>query len=139
MDNSLIVFLINDSARAIKGQYEDGGVKTLFKTFDATINVDDFAVVESSTRHELTVVKVTEVDVDINFDTEKNVKWVVQKIDMPPYKTVLTQEREAISAVQAAERARKKEELRATMFANHETKIKALSLSTAEQDEPISE
>lgn len=66
MDNSRIVFLINDQVRAVKAKYEDSGAAEMFKTFDATIQVGDLAVVQSTTRHMMTVVKVTEIDVDVN-------------------------------------------------------------------------
>lgn len=134
MDNSTIVLLINDECRAIEGVYEEGGSPTTFKTFDPTIKVDDYCVVQSTTRHELTTVKVTDVDVDINFDTTKGLKWVVQKIDMPYFETILSQEAEAITAVQAAERKRKKAELRKSLMADHEDSIQALTITKIEDD-----
>jgi len=129
MKQSLIVFLINDTVRAIKGRYEDGGVETVFKTLDPSIKVDDFAVVQSGTRHGMTVVKVTSVDVDIDLESNVDVSWVVQKIDMASFSVTLDQEARAISAVQAAEKARKRDELRKSLFANHETTIAALELA----------
>ncbi len=132
MDNSTIVLLINDECRAVEGVYEEGGSKTVFKTFDPTLSVDDYAVVQSSTRHEMTTVQITAVDVDINFDTTKNLKWVVQKIDTSYFNTILAQEAEAITAVQAAERKRKKAELRKSLMADHEDSIQALTITKIE-------
>ncbi|QDP64882.1 MAG: hypothetical protein Unbinned5081contig1001_39 [Prokaryotic dsDNA virus sp.] len=129
MDNSTIVLLINDDARVIRGQYEDGGKITNFKTLDQGIKVDDMIVVESSTRHGMTVVKVVETDIDINFDTETDVRWVVQKIDTKNFATVLDQEKEAIATVQSAERRRKKEALRKSVFAEAEDRINTLQLA----------
>lgn len=129
MDNSRIVFLINDQVRAIKAKYEDNGPAEMFKTFDATLAVGDLAVVQSGTRHMMTVVKVTEVDVDVNFDGATAIQWVVQKIDTPAFDAILAQEGQAISAVQAAELRRKKEELRRTMFKDHEASIASLALA----------
>lgn len=130
MDNSRIVFLINDQVRAVKAKYEDSGAAEMFKTFDATIQVGDLAVVQSTTRHMMTVVKVTEIDVDVNFDSTTTIPWVVQKIDAPKFDAILAQEAQAISAVQAAELRRKKDELRATMFKDHEASIAALALTS---------
>lgn len=132
MHNSTIVLLINDEARVVKGVYEEGGKSALFKTFDHTIKEDDLVVVQSSTRHEMTVVKVTEVDVEINFDTTGEIKWVVQKIEQDDFARLLEQEEEAIAAVQEAERNRKKKELKASLFENHEDKLASLSLSNSE-------
>lgn len=136
MDNSLIVLLINDNARAIKGQYEDGGPKELFKTMDPTIQVDDLVVVESGTRHGMTVVKVTEVDVAVNFDTDRTVKWVIQGIDADSFNVVKEQEKAAIAAVQEAEQSRKKAELVKSMFAHHEEKLKTLEIAKMDDPEP---
>ena len=136
MDNSTIVFLINDDTRAVMGRYEANGGSTLFKTMDPTISVGDLCVVESTTRHEMTVVEITAVDVDVNFDTQSNVKWVVQKIDKAKHAELIEQETAAISAVQHAERARKKDELRKSLFAAHEGQIKALSLSKMDDTGP---
>lgn len=111
MHTSKILFLINESARAVRGIYEEGHKPTLFKTLDDTIQVDDFAVVQSGTRHGMTVVKITEVDVDIDFDASEEVQWLVQKIDRQAFDKVLRQEKQAISAVQVAEHRRKREEL----------------------------
>lgn len=130
MDNSRIVFLINDHARAVMAKYEEGGNAEMFKTFDPSIKVDDLAVVQSSTRHNMTVVKVTAVDVDVNFDATTPLNWIVQKIDKPSFDRVLEQEAQAISAVQAAELRRKKEELRKTMFKDHEDSIAKLALTS---------
>jgi hypothetical protein len=138
MDNSRIVFLINDTVCAIEAQYEENGTKEVFKTFDHTLAVDDLAVVQSGTRHGMTVVKVCKINVDVNFDSSAPIKWVVQKIDKPGFDRVLGQEAEAIAAVQAAELRRKKEELRQTMFKDHEASIARLSLASR-ADEPVTE
>lgn len=129
MKQSLIVFLINDTVRAIKGRYEEGGVDTIFKTLDPDIKVDDFVVVQSGTRHGMTVVKVVAVDVDVDLESSIDVLWAVQKIDMNAFGVTLAQEAKAISAVQAAEKARKRDELRKSLFANHENTIAALELA----------
>lgn len=129
MKQSLIVFLINDSVRAIKGRYEDGGSETVFKTLDQDIKVDDFVVVQSGTRHGMTVVKVTGVDIDVDLESNIDMLWVVQKIDTPSFSVTLEQEQKAIAAVNAAEKARKRDELRKSLFANHEATISALEIA----------
>lgn len=138
MDNSRIVFLINDTVRAVMAKYEDGASAEMFKTFDSTLEVGDLAVVESNTRHNMTVVKVTAIDVDVNFDATTPLKWIVQKIDKPAFDAILTQEGQAVAAVQAAELRRKKEELRKTMFKDHEASIAALTLATVTES-PVTE
>lgn len=136
MDNSTIVLLINDQCRAIEAQYEDGGKVHTFETLDPEIEVDDLVVVQSGTRHEMTVVKVTAVDVDINFDTERNIKWVVQRVDTGAFSAILTKEDEAIATVQRAERERKKQELRESLFKNHEAEMKRLAIANVSDGDP---
>lgn len=135
MNNSKLVLLINDDARCIKAKYDDHEPPKLFKTFDQTIAEDDMVVVTTDTRHGFTVVKVTEVDVEIDFDKEETVRWIVQKVEMEAFKEVLDQEQEAISLVHSAERNRKKKELRESLFANNEAELKALSMAKVIEDE----
>lgn len=135
MNNSMIVFLINDSVRAIKGEYEVDGALTMFKTMDPEIRVDDLVVVQSTTRHEMTVVRVKEVDVDVDFDTSAEIKWAVHRIDRAMFDEVLRQEGDAIKAVQQAEKRRKKEELRDSLFKDHQERIKTLELAQSKDDE----
>lgn len=134
MDNSKIVFLINDQVRAVRAVYEETSNKTqqvyVFKTLDQTLAVDDLAVVESGTRHGFTIVKLIEVDVDLNFDDPAETKWVVAGVRMEDFSAIKKQEAAAISAVQQAELRRKKAELRATMFKDHEESIAQLALAT---------
>ncbi len=129
MQNSTIVFLINEDARAVNAQYEKDGSSTTFKTLDATIKVDDFVVVESGTRHGMTVAKVTAVDIDIDFEAAKNIQWIVQKINSPEFNKILELERQAIATVQNPERRRKRDELRKNLFADQQDQIKALGLA----------
>lgn len=134
MDNSKIVFLINDQARAVMGTYEDTAAPEMFKTLDQSVAVGDMVAVQSTTRHKITVVKVTAVDVDVNFDSATPLKWIVQRLDAPAFEAILASEAQAISAVQQAELRRKKQELRKTMFADHEESIAALTLTHRAED-----
>lgn len=129
MDNSKIVFLINDQARCMEAIYEVNGNAEVFKTLDPTISEGDLVVVQSGTRHNMTVAKVTRADVDVNFDSTAPIKWIVQRIDGKAFDQILASEGEAVAAVQAAELRRKKAELRKTMFADHEDSIAKLALT----------
>lgn len=142
MHDSTTVFLINDDVRAVKGRYWPEGQTPsrdraneieIFKTFDQTISVGDKVVVETDSRHKMTVVEITEVDYDINFEADKDVRWVIQKVDKPAYDALIEQEREAIATVKSAEKRRKREELKAALFADKDAKIKALSLAKSNE------
>lgn len=138
MNNSMIVFLINDSARAIMAQYEDGKQPYMFKTLDPTIKKDDLVVVQTGTRHGYTVVKVTAVDVDVDFESGVELKWVVDKVDLTDFETTLELEAQAASAVQQAELRRKKAALRETLFKDQESMMNGLALAN-HSETPVTE
>jgi hypothetical protein len=129
MDNSKIVFLINDQVRAIRASYETTQASEVFKTFDESIEVDDYIIVQSEARHGFSVCKVREINVNVDFDSNTPIKWAAQRLAKEDFDKVLAQEAQAITAVQTAELRRKKEELRKSMFADHEDTIAALTLS----------
>ena len=135
MHKSRIVFVINDAVRAIEAKYEDGGNAETFKTLDPTIKVDDLVVVESGTRHGMTVVKVTAVDVEPDLDSQTPVKWAVQRIDVWSFKDILAAETEATETVQAIERRRKKDALREALFKDSEESINSLKLANHSDDD----
>lgn len=129
MHPSKIVFLINDHVRAVHARYEPTGKLETFKTLDPTIDKDDLVVVESDTRWDMTVVKVEAVDVEVDLDSGAGIKWITQRIDTHAFGETLALEAKAIEAVQAAERKRKKAELRKSLFADHEDSIATLKLA----------
>jgi len=133
MDNSKIVFLVNDAARAVRAQYEDGQPPSIksytFKTLDATLKVGDIAVVQSNTRWGYTTVKITEINVDVDFDSNIEMKWLVAKVDLAAFERIVEMENAAIAVVQSAELRRKKAEHRKTLFADQEAAMDALALA----------
>lgn len=131
MNYSTAVFLINNKVRAVKCTYEAeaNAPKTLFKTFDETIKVDDFVIVPTNTRHKMTICKVVEVDVDVDFDSSTQVEWVVGTVERANYEEMLAQEAAAIQAIKAAELRKKREDLRDSMLKNHMAEIAALPIA----------
>lgn len=111
MNYTTAVMLINPNIRAIKATYEVNGVPTIFKTLDQDITVDDLVVVVTDTRHKMTVVKVTEVDVDVDFDSATVVTWVVDKIDPAKHQFLIEKENDAIKTIRAAELRDKRKQM----------------------------
>ena len=135
MDSSKIVFLINDQVRLIRVSYDNQvtGEKPsvyLFKTLDQTVAVDDFVVVETGTRHGLTVCKVIEVDLDVDFDDGISLKWAFQRVDSAAIELIRAQEGEAMKAAARAELKRKRDQLREGIFAEHSEMLTGLALTT---------
>lgn len=132
MNYSLALLLINNAARAVRCTYEKDkhAKQDMFKTLDPEIQVDDLVVVTTSTRHGFTVVKVVEVDVDVDFDDTTEIKWISHRLDMAPFDHLLEQEKTAIAAIRSAEKRKKRDDLRQSLFADHAEEIKALPIST---------
>lgn len=131
MNYSTAVFLINDKVRAVLGTYEagDNAAKTMFKTFDATVNKGDFVLVPTNTRHNMTVVKITDVDVEFDIETTTNVEWVIERIDLSAFEQMKAQEQAAITTIQSAEKNRKRKALREAIFADAETTLNKLPIA----------
>lgn len=136
MESSRLIFLINDQARAVKAIYEDGAGAEIFKTLDPSLKVNDLAVVQSGTRHKMTVVKITEIGIEVDLDSTVPLKWLVQKIDMDGFDALLKDEAAAADHVQGVERRRRKDELRKALLGD--AAIGSLAISHAgEVVEPV--
>lgn len=113
MNYSTAVLLVNDKIKVVKGLYQEDGKPGIFKTLDPTLKVDDYAVVESSTRWSITTVKITEIDtVDIDFDSSEQLKWVVQKINMNGHQEVKKMEAQAIDIIKKGELRKRREDIK---------------------------
>lgn len=140
MNYSTAIFLINPKVRAIAAIYEPDtdsrkAPRTVFKTFDQTISVDDFVLVPTETRHKMTVNKVVEVDVEPDLEASACMQWVIGVVDRASYEDVLAQENRAIDLMKAAEKTHAREELRKKMMAHvDETKLAALQITRMSGD-----
>lgn len=138
MNLSTAVFLINDNARAIVATYEatENAPRTMFKSFDPSIKVDDYVVVPTDTRHRMTVCKVVEVDVEVDFDSPTQIAWIIGRIDLADVTQIKEQEAAAIAAIQAAEKLKKRKALQDSMnalLAETGGDLKLLSIAPASE------
>ena len=128
MNYSSAVMLINANIRAIQTLYQPDTtdstgrvagrqVRTLFKTLDPTIAVGDLVIVPSGTRHGFTTNKVEAVDVDVDFENEIEIKWIVDKINLDGYNTTLVEEKKWIDQCKKAEKRDQAQKLKDKMFA----------------------
>lgn len=125
---STAIFLINQHARAIKTEYEADGPTTIHKTLDPDVKVDDLVIVQTGTRHGFTVVKVCEVDVDIDLESKTPMKWIVSKLDIEEFKKLDTQEADAIDKIKSARLREKRNKLRDALL-NDTEELKGLAIS----------
>ena len=122
MNYSTALFLFNDKLRAVGVSYDPNcknEALIAFKTLDPDLKPGDFVVVPTDTRHKMTVVKVIEVDLDVDFESPVQMQWIVGHVDRASYEETLTQEGRAIAKMKSAEAHKKREELKKAMFAEH--------------------
>lgn len=129
MNHSKTVFLINDQVRAIRGSYQQDGTTAVFKTLDQTIKKDDLVVVQTGTRHGMTVIKTTEVDIDLDMDSPEKIEWVVQKVDQQAFSDLIAQEDEMLAKVKKAELRKKRGDLADALFKDDMEAMKALPIA----------
>ncbi|MDJ0512780.1 MAG: hypothetical protein QNJ62_04985 [Methyloceanibacter sp.] len=134
MNYSRAIFLISDDVRVIECTYEaeENAPRTAFKSLDASIKEGDYVVVPTKSRHQMTVCKVAATDAEPDLESSKDIDWIVGVVSRANFEEITRQENEAIDRIRAAERRRKKKELRATMLADAEEEIKALPIATAQ-------
>lgn len=141
MNYSKAVLLVNDNIRVVACSYEpdvkdaSGRItqrqgRYHFKTVDTSLKVGDLVVVPTDSRHGMTVIKVEEVDVEVEIDDDIELKWIISKVDDSAYQTVLKEEAAAIALLKKAEKKDQKKKLKEKMlaFVDEETASK-LSLS----------
>lgn len=112
MNYSTAVMLINPAIRAVKGQYEENGPHEVFKTLDQELKPGDFAVVESGTRWNITTVKISEVDVDVDFDSSKQMGWVIGKVESAAHEKLKKMEADAIDLIKKGELRKRRQDIR---------------------------
>lgn len=146
MNYSMALFLINNRARAIVCSYrpkEEAKKRSsgelnfsTHKTLDPTIKVGDLVVVPTGTRHGMTVVKVEEVDIEVDFESDENVRWIVCRVDPRTYDQHSANEAQAISHMKQLERRKRRAQLRDDLMDGYQDEIKALPIANFNGDEP---
>lgn len=120
MNLTAAVFLVNESVRALRVEYDpdnkyNNDTSRLYKTFDTTVSKGDLVVVPTNTRHGYTVAKVVDIDFQVDFQTTEQYRWVVDKVDLTRFKEVLETEKKIVHRVGKAEENKMRAELKASM------------------------
>lgn len=137
MNYSTAILVMNPDARCVKVIYEPDTeqmkqTREMFKTFDKTLKVDDFVVVPTGTRFNLTVCKIVDVGVDDWMDTGKELGWVVGRVDIAAAIKVKAWEADAIQGLKDAEKRKRRREMQASMMeAMNEKEKEGLALMLA--------
>lgn len=114
---SRAILLFNENIRVVNICYEPDTDRVKqtrypYKTLDQTIQKDDYVVIPTDTRHGFTVVRVDAVDVEVELESGVDLKWIVDKVDMPLYNKVLSEEGKWISTLKASEARKKREDMK---------------------------
>ena len=142
MNLSTAVLLMNDKCRVIEATYmpdaegeqrdADGkprAKRELFKSFDEAIKTGDVLIVPSSTRHKITTVKVTDVDVDWDPDCSTEIKWIIGTVDLAHFEELKTLDEKMFKVIKDAEKTDKRNKLREKLTAVRRARSPARSIS----------
>lgn len=124
-----LVFLLNEQVKGHVGIYERNGKEEYFKSLDPTISEGDIVVVTSgNARLGFSTVKIVKADVNLNLETDKPIRWIVGRVDLPAYETIVALEDEAIQASRAAQHRAQRNKLREDMRIVADENMKNLPL-----------
>ena len=128
MEYTKAIFLLDENVRAIDVTYESAekSPRTTYKSLDPKIKVGDMVVVPTNTRHGMTVCKVAAVDVEPDLESSTPMQWIVSVVDRSQFDDIHRQEEEAITRIKAAERKRRRDELREALVAGSGPEVRAL-------------
>lgn len=129
MNYSTAILILKPEARCIKVIYEPDTelkkqTREMFKTFDKSLKVDDFVVVPSGTRFNITVCKIVAVDVDDWMETLDELRWVIGRVDMADANKVKAWEGAAIQELKDSEKRKLRRDMQANMTAAMDEKEK---------------
>ena len=91
----------------------------------------------TETRHKMTVCKVVEVDVDIDLETSAQIAWVIGPVDLTTFQNMQAMETTAIETIKSAEKNRRREELRKSLMADSEQRLKALPIAAISNEQAL--
>lgn len=140
MNYSTAIFLINDEVRALYVKYvtegHDRSQRYMVKTFDKNIKEGDFVVVPSSKDPKMAVCQVTDIDVDVDFDSTTVIHWVIQRVDLTSFNEVVAQEEVAIAAIRDARFIARKKQLAEELTNLNALKALPIAKPSGERNEP---
>lgn len=137
MNYSSAVMIINHDIRAIRTSYEpakqgEHPKDFVFKTIDKTIKKGDFVVVPTDTRWGYTVNRVEAVDVDVDFDSDVILRWIISKVDSDGNKQTILEEEKWVQALQQSEKLKRREALAKQLIETHGEQVKKLMITASQ-------
>lgn len=121
MNYSTAVMLFNEDIRAVRVSYDpndkvnDRPKDYLFKTLDPDLKVGDFVTIPTDTRHNITVGRIEEIEAEVDFDCDKEIKWIISRVPVSEYEAILMDEAQWIVEMKKAQNRKKKEDIKKSM------------------------
>ena len=112
VNKNTAIFIVDDRVRGIEASYENDGKSEMFKAMDPSIQVGDFVTIPTSTRHHMTVVKVTAVDVDPPMDHSTGIPWIIGTVDTKDFSALVEEEERIVGDVMRRQRLRERQKAR---------------------------
>jgi len=131
MNYSNVLFLIDSRLKAVRVAYEPGSnrndtTKRYREDKIGKLAVNDYVLVETETRHNATVCRVSQLGIEVDPDSEEKVGWVFGKVDLQMLDDLKAEEEQAIALLRQAENRKRKEEIRGSILALAGDDLKAL-------------
>lgn len=141
-NKSALAFIINDKVKAVKLSYcperdesdwhgarsGDKPQHLIAKTI-LDLAVGDYVLVETDSRHNQTVAKVTAINVEPDLMETKKFMWVTDVVDRTALNKLWAMETEAQDAIAVAARRKLARDMRASMFESAEEEMASLQLT----------
>lgn len=128
---SLTIFLVNKTVRAVAAAYDpenSPSKRDVFKTLDDSIKVGDFVLIPTEQRCKMSVFKVMELDPELDFDRQGEVKWIIGRVDKSAFDRIVEQERTIIETAKRAEFRARQQALADKMLASNKADLAGLAL-----------
>ncbi len=92
--SAAILLVRTDAVFPVRVEYDpdnkyNNNPTRVFKTVDPSIKKDDLVIVTTNTRQGFTVVKVTEVDFAVDYNSSEQWGWVAAKFDVDAFRNIL--------------------------------------------------
>jgi hypothetical protein len=111
------LFIYDETATCIAVEYEPDGNHVFMKTTDQSINVGDFVLIQTDTRHKLTVAKVKDVGITPDVESHTEIRWAYFKINKAAVDAILQDEAAKQAKIADAQRRAKRRQLAADLAA----------------------
>lgn len=110
--------LLNGALHTVRVSYDEGvkNQHTIKKTFISDLKPGEYVTVQTTTRHNATVCKVVEVDVEVDFDDSTPIGWVFGRVDMTTLDKLCAEEARILDVIRTAELAERRLKLKNTVL-----------------------